>query len=518
MLSANREDILEDNEWNDALVASTIELFVSSVEHFNKMGLAKYTWPRYAKSQGNAYGTIFQSFFGDLLRRLRSCCCLESQAQYLWMPQYMEIVPPLFTDGAKLPRPLLVGRGGLQAYVSIAYAAADLSHLCISDLSTDTFYQLLWEESNNNAKRFRGKPAEWHSRLAEILLDTGHERVAKYRLIPLQDGQWVSTKQAPFYFANISEGLTVPSGIEIATIEQTAAQDQSRRQLFKALGAQILNPTEVCERIIQQHRVHNQSTHAWTVDNFVQHAWFIFNAPSSQQPYKLSDLRTVSHDSKIGSASLLYMDVPGNSFRVSDLFGRDSTIVRFLHDRYLRCAPPETAAAWYRWLQHDMGVNTLPRLTSLSETLPNRKIVSSEFRWLVDHTRSSFWLRLLKDNWLHYSPSLTESLRGLLSGCPVDCVGGTRHSIRDTYLNTASVAAEPLAAGTVPLVDVENHQDAAWTKLSSLGLGIKPDLRFYLVILESLSRLASTSSTLKRVSKIYASIEELMAGDKQLVK
>ncbi|KAI7635008.1 hypothetical protein KC322_g22026, partial [Hortaea werneckii] len=59
MLSASREDILQQNKWNDAVVDATIALFAKCIDAFNATDLLKYTWPRYAKSQGNAHGTIF---------------------------------------------------------------------------------------------------------------------------------------------------------------------------------------------------------------------------------------------------------------------------------------------------------------------------------------------------------------------------------------------------------------------------------------------------------------------------
>ena len=67
MLSASREDILQDNGWNKTVMVATLDLFVSSIDTFNKKHLVQYTWPRYLKTQGNAHGTVFQMFFSTLV-------------------------------------------------------------------------------------------------------------------------------------------------------------------------------------------------------------------------------------------------------------------------------------------------------------------------------------------------------------------------------------------------------------------------------------------------------------------
>ncbi|KAK5123900.1 hypothetical protein LTR85_002096 [Meristemomyces frigidus] len=514
MLSANREDILEDNKWNDALVASTIELFLSSVDSFNVQELAKYTWPRYARSQGNAYGTIFQSFFSNLVNPLRSRCVLESQALVLAAPASLELVPAQFTDGARPPKPLLMGRTGLAGYVSTAYAPSDLSDLRISQQTCDSFCKLLWNETTNNQAVFQTKPADWHSRLAEVLLGIPVPRVKNIQLIPLQDGRWISSEQVPFYFANISDGLTVPSGIEIATISEAAGQEPSRRRLFERLGAQMLNSTQVSEQILQQHR--NYKSRTWTADDVVKHAWFIFNASSRQQrTFSLSDLKTVTRDFKLFPANELYMDVPGSSFRISDLLGDgSSTVIRFFHDSYLKCGDQETAPSWYRWLQQELGVNTLPKLINSSGST-----IREEFRSLVETKPSSLWLCLLKENWAHYSsPLKSTAARSFLAESLVDCIDGPPRKLRDTYLETANVTGEPLAAGIVPMVAVEYPQEPAWLRLSQLGLGTTRDLQFWLTILRRLPDLMQSTPTVADIERVYLKVQEWGAGNRQLIK
>lgn len=103
MLSASREDILQQNKWNDAVVDATVTLFAKCVDAFNTKDLLKHAWPRYAKSQGNAHGTIFQGFFKRLCTHLRSRKVLQSQADSLEMPSGLQSSPwTIWTDQSRL--------------------------------------------------------------------------------------------------------------------------------------------------------------------------------------------------------------------------------------------------------------------------------------------------------------------------------------------------------------------------------------------------------------------------------
>ena len=143
ILSANREDILKDNQWNNALGAATADLIMTSIDAFNKKDLLKYTWPRYMVSYSNASDIIFQSFFPRLLAYLRSRPVLLSQGDTFETHSSLCYVPPQFTDGSSTPEPLLLGSEGPKAFASNCYEAADLEKLSVPSLGNEAFIDLL---------------------------------------------------------------------------------------------------------------------------------------------------------------------------------------------------------------------------------------------------------------------------------------------------------------------------------------------------------------------------------------
>lgn len=515
MLSASREDILQDNRWNSAILSATLDLFVSSVATFNNKDLVKYTWPRFIESQGSAWGTIFQNFSQDLKSRLRQHSVLESQALTLEPPRFLQYVPAILTDGGNPPKPLMTASTGFRTYASTRYTRHDLASLGVPQQSADTFRDILVQHVAQEPDLFRANSAGYHSRLAEALLHIGTYRVRGIRLIPLRGGRWISSNEEPFYFAEIRDGLHVPDGIMVDMIDDGAAQEQWRRRLFTELGAKTLNATQVFELILNQHGSHSQSSRTWTVEDVVKHAWFLHNAPSRPSSYNLSALLVADKSGALRNSGDLYMDVPGEPSCMSDLFGNDSFTVRMIHDRYFEYAYSGTFAGWIRWLRHEVGVKTLPKLAN-----PNGSI-SDEFRWLVGAKPSAVWLNHIKDHWIHYGGTLNHSwnasAKRFISSSLVRCVDGRLRKLSDTYLPAFDIAAEVLAAETLPMIAVDIPNDPSWLRFACLGLRTTPDLRFYLDILKGLPQLRPPT-TLSNIKRMYSEIQERSSEDKPLVR
>ncbi|KAI7354940.1 hypothetical protein KC354_g10975 [Hortaea werneckii] len=383
MLSASREDILQQNKWNDAVVDATSALFAKCVDAFNATDLLKYTWPRYAKSQGNAHGTIFSGFFKRLCNQLRSKEVLQSQAGSLQKPSSLFIVPSDYMDG---PKPLVVAPGRLRTYLSPTYRANDLAELQISPLSPREFFNIV-----SRYAEFSKQPEVWHVKLAKALLRAGSHYARAMPLIPMSDGKWIAPDKGKFYFPEVAEGMSVPNGIEVAMIS-SEVQDPHRRNLFAELGASKLRMNEVFELILNQHKNARHSNKAWSCEQAVEHARFLFSAPSRPRSYTFKDFRLYGSDNKLHVAEDLYMDDTKSTTAMSTLFGKSNARIVFIHPGYFDTSVVEVSSGWLNWLKNEVGVNTLPRLTR-----PGYHI-SPEFHWLIDNKASSVWLSLLKDN------------------------------------------------------------------------------------------------------------------------
>ncbi|RMY18332.1 hypothetical protein D0867_05404, partial [Hortaea werneckii] len=382
MLSASREDILQQNKWNDAVVDATVTLFAKCVDAFNTKDLLKHAWPRYAKSQGNAHGTIFQGFFKRLCTHLRSRKVLQSQAGSLEMPSGLSIVPLDYMDG---PKPLVVAPGRLHTYLSPTYRTNDLSDLQISTLGPREFFNIV-----SRYAEFSKQPEAWHIKLAKTLLRAGSHYARVMPLIPMSDGKWIASDKGKFYFPEVAEGMSIPNGIEVAMIS-SEVKDPDRRKLFTELGASKLRINEVFELILNQHKKASHSNKAWSCEQAVEHARFLYSAPSRPRSYTFKDFRLYGSDNKLHAAEDLYMDDPKSTTTISTLFGKSNARIVFIHPRYFDPSVTEVSSGWFNWLKNEVEVNTLPRLTR-----PGYH-VSPEFHWLIDHKASSVWLSLLKD-------------------------------------------------------------------------------------------------------------------------
>ena len=319
MLSASREDILQDNEWNESVILAAVDLFVQTAELFNEQGLMKYTWLQYLQSQSSVHGIASNNFRDRLLDHLRHEAVLESQALIMELPTNLKCVPDIFTDGTSSAVPLLDGPEGQRSWTAAAYSANNLKKLEVKELMAKDFMNMLRTYITYHNEGFRQHPAAWHSQLSKAISYTGPSLVRDLTIVSLRGDRWTSAAGTKLYFPGISDGLVLPTGIQVQIIEDDAAKDPLRCDLFTKFGASHLNPSEVLQIILDEHSKHGNSYITWTVETVVSHAWFLFNSPSKPSEYDLSKLRLASRNATLlHRGPELYMDAPGSNFRLSD--------------------------------------------------------------------------------------------------------------------------------------------------------------------------------------------------------
>lgn len=271
----------------------------------------------------------------------------------------------------------------------------------------------------------------------------------------------------------------------------------------------MLDYHKVFELILQQHE--NIGTSSWEIADLVSHARFLYCSPHF---LSISDMLLAAHDEKtLLHGEDLYMDDPNGSFRFTDVYGPDNSVIRRLHDAYL-IQDSADHGLWLTWLQKHVRVQTLPRLT-------RDGMISTEFSWLLRNKPSSFWLLLLRDNWKHYENSpvpntyksrLSSPATDFLAKTHVLCTNGKYEMLREVYLPNQSINSDKLSRFGVPMLAVDSPDDNKWTTLKTLGLGISRDLRFYLTVLENLTTLSSQSFIIEDVKQIYTEIQNKATG------
>ena len=506
MLSANREDVLEEPAWNEAIMSAAVELFVENVHKFTAQNIARYTWPRFLKSKGNAYCTAFADVLGDLVDRLWSEAVVESLASTMEPPERLEYLSEIVTDRGDPPITLLRGIGSMRCYTATAYTPADLSMLGIHKQPLETFLALLKCFITDQPDKFQKQTASWHSKVSVAISVAGTATLRSLKLIPLRTGRWTSASTSKIYFPNSSDGSLLPIGISVAIIEDNAAKNPSRAKLFSQLGARQLTSVEVYKLILDQHRDQGARYDNSNVDCVVQHAWFLFQSPSQPPQIDLSKLGVASANSDMLHTGIdLYMDSLGSTIRMGDYFSKQSIPVRYIHHQYLTYAPPGCVEAWLKWLQSRLGVRTMPRLA-------NSGTVSPEFQCIFNSSQVHDWLLLLKEQWKHYSSELQSSnygpLRVFLSKCLVKCSDGKRHPLKEVYLAIKAILKEPLYQMGNPVLAVEDPDADTWQDFRPLGLKPQPDLKFYITILQYLQAGSTYGHIVQDVERLYLGINQ----------
>ncbi|KAK3712619.1 hypothetical protein LTR37_009062 [Vermiconidia calcicola] len=512
LLSASREEVVQGSAWNTKLISAATDLFVQSAHEFNKSGVVKYTWPRFLSSQGTATSTAFQGFLADVVDRLRAESVIESYQATMEKPIDVKHPPGIFTDGRSPARPLLSGPMGLRAYTAASYLLADLSNLRIPQLPSNQFLGMLRYLVKNKHAEFKQQTPAWHSRIAAAILSIGPQSVRNLELIPLRDRTWTSAKKT-VHLPGVSDGLVLPDGINVDTVDDSATKDPSRAALFSGLGALQLNPNEVCRIILAQHASHGEKLETWTVDTPFEHAHYLFNSCIQLRRDELVKLRVASSSSTLLHVGPdLYMDVPESDFRVSEYLGASNTAVKYLHGRYLDGAPCQSKE-WIDWLQSHLGVRTVPRLA-------NKGTISQEFQCIIDSSQRHEWLLLLQRKWSSFSAEIATNnkLRSLLSNALVNCEDGQRRPLKDVYLATSSIKNATTGLDFVPFLAVDDPDDSSWVAFETIGLGVRPTLGFWMAILQSLQAETVAKPTKKSVDYVYREIDRLYYEDPTLVK
>jgi hypothetical protein len=139
---------------------------------------------------------------------------------------------------------------------------------------------------------------------------------------------------------------------------------------------------------------------------------------------------------------------------------------------------------------------------------------------LIDESQDNEWLVLLKSKWQHYSNELAPHgfLCDEFAKQTILCYSRGWETLKDVYLETVAVKAESPSRTAVPTLLVDYPEDPAWRQLTGIGLRISPDLHFYVTILESVQKEASSKPIFDDIKRLYTKISERFAEDRDFVK
>ncbi|KAK4892836.1 hypothetical protein LTR27_008750 [Elasticomyces elasticus] len=506
IVNASREEIEKHNAWNLRLVETAKELFLNTINVLKHQPDVKWTWPRYLQSHGTADDTIMATFLDDIGNNLREIPSLWSEQGELKPPSQLYVCPKYFTTGKENKESLFRPVGDL--FASLEYLPEDLVHLNVDVMSALLIAYLL---QRLDADFFKQQSSVWHSRLAHaVTTNIGSHEFRNTALIPLRGGEWVSSKSGQVYFSETAGGVPVANDVNVRIIDDAAATDPARSTMFRELGVLQLSPNEVCRLIANHHnRMANGMSTMSNAETIIEQTWYAFSHGSPADDF--SDLCIAwKTPGSVGSVVRYIEDVEGD-FSINKYVPTDGSVCGFVSPLYLAHGDHRLKSKWLKWLKANLKFRTVPRIQGPSGT------ISKELRYIVDNHTSDVWLSILMDfhAQLKPTPPGIHGFEGTISSQLVLC-NPSRSSVplHSTYLPTTAVVEEALATKFLLLLRVDQPNDRKWQNLTTFGVGVSPNLGFYIDILRAL-RLGRDdhNQVMEHLRRIYEKIETLFGED-----
>ena len=459
-------------------------------------------------------GTVFQPLFQDIIKRLKNEPVLKSQAGAPTFPSSLVYIPLPFTDGGSPPKPLLKDHQNLHCYLATPYTFNDLTCLGVGKLTVYSFIggdgkvkaNGLRAYITQHGEDYRTESNAWHARIAlAITRQVDAHKVRDIKLIPLRDEGWIAATGKKFYFPELEQGLKIPAGINIPVIDTLCAQDQSRRALFKWLGAETLDSITVCRILLDEHkRFLDTPRFPWGRETVIAHARYLYNASKTRYLPNLDGLGLVVNGSSLLlKGSSVYMD-DGSEFSVAKFIPPSSDIVKYIDPAY-----PISDEGVCTWLKSSVGVRTIPKCQNDADN-----DLSDEFKYIIRKVSSRRFLKLLMANWESYFPSFNRnSQMGKVGLSVVTCTNGAKLPLNATFLPNSKLLGVPFAKEVLPFLDIDERTDDRWKKLKGLGVCTSPDLRLYMTVLVAISVKSSLRPSKPQVEQIYKSLEDKWEDD-----
>lgn len=368
----------------------------------------------------------------------------------------------------------------------------------------------------------------WHRSCAQLLLylfrdrstatDVTRRRVKQLAIIPINGGRsWtgapgIGPGGVPRIYFPTTENIPIPNEISLSLVEEIAASDAMRKDLFRAMGVEECSREAVCAEIESFHRRSD-----WPSFDYRTHFRYLFNfhtRPDSIREW----IRVPTETGRIERpSSSLYLlstrdhdtqNLLPDSFRVSS--NNTATFVwgGLTPDWEPLEARPQNLP-WRTWLRRVTNARYHPPLTQLSGS--GNYELSKVLRAVLEHNPEKF-VGALKAHWMEYRTDARHIMSQLRESM-VPSESGELIQLQMTFLPTVEIKARlrslqaengfPLLKLPSPL-DETNHQD--WRFLDVLGVYSAIDIKFYELVLERM--IGSAGVTIQHVTDIYQSMAQ----------
>lgn len=339
-----------------------METFAEAIFRFNSIGndaldensddaseteCLRYTWPLFLEDRK----TNFQFWSGlklDILSSLRKQDILWSRAGTLCRPKNLFYIPLEYRlDG----EPLAEQEDAKSNHLSFLYDLENenmlggLKAVGVSEMTFNDFYEELRQTIDEGEDYFLNrKSAEWHSKIASLFVDHATNKQAlELPLVPLCDGRWVTAGKSHLFLNRRNNNPMVPRGIKICLVDDSASQDENRKEFFNWLGIKKCKPEDVCRMIME---LHLKKSRARRLEDWVSDAIYLFRTLSAGNElneilHKLRLAESNSSDTiqleEMFCGDRLYLDVPGRFSFIEKFVSYPAKItgIMLVHPMYL---------------------------------------------------------------------------------------------------------------------------------------------------------------------------------------
>jgi hypothetical protein len=447
----------------------------------------RYTWMRFLP-RGLRH-PFWQPLEKKIWELIRESEVLESRAKSLHRPGTLErLVKRVLDRGGE---PLV---GSRSEYLSPCYDEQDfeiLKNLGVQPTSWQSFLTRLWKITDSELK---SKDQQWHEDLAKALdgiektsdWPNFSSRVMSKAFIPLLDGNsWIPAMGLdlnPVYFQEGVGRIKVPSDISPRFVAESASSNPYRKKFFKLLGVREYDRIEAASAILRKHQ--GSVVPTVTEDEAIAHALYLYDLD-------------LSITNKMDLTTLWLYDEQGHAARGRDLYVRDTsaygpaslfdgnnTVARFLSSRYLapQVSQPDKPR-FLQWLMQGTGLTDHPRLNRSGALSPEFQFILQNHPEKVLYILKTFWVRYRKV--LMAETTILDAIKNHPTAC-FDGQSRTSIPLKDCYVpdSRMKLVSSELYGSVIgpPFLSIEPFKTSEWGFLSSFGVGVAPDLSFYLWI------------------------------------
>jgi hypothetical protein len=479
-----------------------------------------FEWPQYILCLKQLPPSYLSRTGEMILKDLRKHHLLVSEAEIYEKPSELSIVPPKFrcSKGNLLLDYDSAKRIALSRVYSTQAKIALQKALDVPQMDAIQFFEQYEEYARHNGGiNFQNQPADWHIRVAGILLNTrspSKNRIIDIcqgcRNIPVKDPgvkdgvSWVSMKIAKRVYFQTTDTILIPDGLFRYIVDEHVTADPTRKEFFSALGVSVCDRDTVCETIINLHN--DELDPKLNLMTCISHATYLFTV--KYEPDEEESLNVFDNNGNLTRLTTIYIPFGTDGETVSQMFPMETSVNVYhrLHPAYKSAVPKGQLQMWCNWLLRWRDLEVWPLL---EENLQ----LSEAMQHLLSAPSSENFLLCLRhrysDKELYDRPD--SDLKLVIEQIEVAKVF-TELGQKTRLKKTALPSLKADSQGLFPILELGGLKGLDWSFLKSFGVLTEPGFELHLREL-CLYRKAKQPPSNSQLGSVYNSLESFCRHD-----